>query len=179
MRITLTSTQHDQLKDIPVKHRVLIYNADIIIEFLNATFIPSRYYVHGYFEGMVQFIDKDGKFLKEIPWQKHSIKQNTLSFEKLYEYYMMFRRTRPYTKDIESRFVFGTIIKHLNFAVNGWQFLRFRKGRKQVPCVAPLKLRVHATPEERAAFPVVPPTTIKESLVEFPDNRGSVEISDL
>lgn len=134
----------ERLKGVPLEKRSYIYNASIILEFLAKTFMPTRYFFAEGFEAPVGQID-DGDF-KAISRDKN------LSMKELYELYRLFREEKDYTIEIESRYTFSVIIKHLRLYANGWEFKVYRVGKAQIWHVGPLCMRKDVPFEIREQF---------------------------
>lgn len=135
MRYNPENTQA-KLRGVPIEKRVFIYDATIVIEFLNETLMPYNY-----------FYDQQGKLRENIG------EEPALSLGDLYEYYKMFRQQKPYTSPIESRYKFSIIMKKLHLDRNGWRFNVRRVGRAQIIYLFPSLLRVKVDPEIRKNFP--------------------------
>ncbi len=139
------------LAGVPMSKRSYIYDATIIIDFLNATFMPMKYHLTQeafYRIGGGLFIRKDD--LKD-PFIYSEL---FLSLYQMYEYYKMFREHRDYTRTIESRYQFSIIIKKLILSKNGWQFEVKRVGRAQLIYVGPVMLRAKVPTEIRDKYPI-------------------------
>lgn len=142
---------NQKMRGVAKSDRVFIYNAAIIIEFLNSTFMPTVFFLN--FEGR----SKIGPGIEIRPPMMNNpdlLEYHAISIGQMYDYYKMFREQKEYTAEIETRYKFGLIIKKLTFTQNGWQFNVKRKGRAQINMVAPAMLRVKATAEDRSSFPV-------------------------
>ncbi len=140
-----------KLKNVPVEKRVWIYNADIIIEFLNSTFMPTKFFLKN--EGMSV---APGKQLVFEDFNPGAFEAETvrITMTDLYKYYLMFRQNKDYTSEIETKFKFQVIIKKLRYYKNGWEFIVTRFTRNQILIVYPALLRIKATSEDRAKYPV-------------------------
>lgn len=149
-----------RLEGVPENYRVFIYNAEIIIEFLNSTFMPLPYFLK---PGAEIFVGDPLKadMLREPPegidWR--------LEAEKLYHYYLLFRENRDYTSKIESEFQFKVILSRMIPSKNRWGFLKKRFSRDQTIFFYPLFLRTLATREDRERFPIVK-TDVTQGVVE-------------
>lgn len=160
MRTKLNDSRPKNLDGVAFRDRVWIYNADVILEFLNSTFMPTRYFIKDEYEMSVEKPDLHHHF-------KNPLTRNSyLPFNKVYEYYMLFRQQRPYTKEIESRFKFGVILKKMTLGKNGWLIEKKRVGRDQQIFVGPLVLRVSVDLEMRSKFPVNK-MNLSESEIKF------------
>lgn len=145
-----TEKTAERLHGVPLENRVFIYDAAIIIEFLNQTFMPISYFL-------------SPKGYKEIggtnPFEKENFKDpNTLetyreSIGTIYDWYKMFREQRDYTAPIESRHKFQIILKKMNFNKNNWCFDVKRVTRAQLIYLAPTLLRARVSAEDKAMYP--------------------------
>lgn len=142
----------ENIKHIPLQDRVHIYDASIVIEFLNATFMPTAYCL------TVGALSKAIAGYKLMPGDlTDSIKGKEdlyISIGKLYEYYSAYRKTKDYTRKIESRYKFSIIMKHLNFNKNGWYLNVKRIGRAQIIYVGPLVFRASVPQIDKERYPV-------------------------
>lgn len=142
---------NQKLAKVPVNKRVFIYDATLIIEFLNATFMPMEYY----FTHEAFYRIGGGSSIKRNDLKNpEKYADSFLSLYQMYEYYKMFRNNKDYTKQIESRYQFSIIIKKLNLSKNRWQFEVKRVGRAQLIYVGPVELRVKVPIEIRKKYPV-------------------------
>lgn len=140
----------ERLDGVPMKDRVFIYNASIIIEFLNQTLMPTAYFLNDLglkTMGSGQF---ELRFLKD----PKAIYEKRFSLGDLYEFYKLFRQQKDYTAPVESRYKFSVILKKLSFAKNGWKFSVRRVSRAQFVYFAPAELRVRVPLAERSLWPV-------------------------
>lgn len=136
----------EKLKGVASKNRVFIYNAEIILEFLEKTFMPTGYFLNS--EGLKTLsIGKEMKpFLFNNP---KDLQEQKKSLGDIYELYKIFRQQSPYTTPVESRYKFSVILKKLCLLKNGWQFHVRRHTRGQIVYFSPVLLRIHAPIEER------------------------------
>jgi len=140
----------ERLKGVPLENRVFIYDAAIIIEFLNQTLMPIKYFLSEKGEQEISGIDK---FDPENFKSKDTLTEHRISIGTLYDYYKAFRQQRDYTAAMESRYKFQIILRKLNWAKNGWCFDVKRVGRAQLIYFAPMMLRVKVPKAERALYP--------------------------
>lgn len=136
----------ERLAGIPPSHRSYIYNASIVLEFLAQTFMPTRFFLP---EG---FTPEPGMPLGEKSMRKISADKE-MTIGDLYNLYLIFREEKDYTARIESRYIFGIIIRHLRYQKNGWEFVLWRVGVAQVWHLGPLLLRTKVPAEQRKNFP--------------------------
>lgn len=135
-----------RLESVPKAAQVWIYNADIIIEFLNSTLMPTNYFLKHKGLGLLP-----GNL---VPLNEYTRLNDEITMEQLYKFYLMFREQHDYTSPIETKFKFSIIIKKLRFYKNNWEFVVGRKGRRQVVTVAPALLRSDLTDREKIDYPV-------------------------
>jgi len=145
---------------------VFRYDASIIIDFLNRTFMPPEYFFKH------EFLHHDLKN-KPVSFIRHSFLMKEfydayLDMDTLYEYYLLYREKVRYTKEVETRYQFSVIIRRMNFERNGWKFYVRRLGRKQTLVVGPLMLRVKVPPEHRDLFDIPETRASEEQIVEAP-----------
>lgn len=141
----------ERLKGVPIQNRVFIYNAQIILEFLNQTLMPIQYFLSPAGE---KEISGAFEFKPHMLKDPKAIYEHRISIGTLYDYYKMFREQKDYTSPVESRYKFSVILKKLNWNKNGWCFDVRRVGRGQLIFLAPAMLRVKAPKEDREKFPV-------------------------
>lgn len=143
-----------KLKDVPIEKRVFIYDASIIIEFLNRTFMPTLYHLNHTARAEIGA----GSMIKpehlRVPERYDEL---FISVQTMYEYYKLFREQVDYTAPIESRWKFGLIIKKLLLPKNGWQFTVKRVGRAQLWYAGPVELRVKVPVNDRTLYPIPSP----------------------
>lgn len=149
----------ERLAGVPEESRSHIYDASIVLEFLAATFMPTRYFLP---EG---FKPAPGKPLGEKSMRGVSREAN-MQLTRLYEMYLLFREEKPYTARIESRYIFGIIIRNLRYYKNSWEFVVYRVGTAQIWHVGPLTLRLDVPAEVRAKFAEQPEKTVEATTVE-------------
>lgn len=132
MRYDKNKTQK-RLKGVPIENRSFIYDATILLEFLNQTLMPNSFF--------------------ETPEGKALLPQAKISHGDLYDYYKMFRQQKDYTHELESRYKFSVMMSKLLLMKNGWQFERRRIGRGQIVYFSPCILRVKVDTALRKMFP--------------------------
>lgn len=152
-------TVEKRLGRVPEHHRVFIYNAEIVIEFLNHTFMPTRYFLKPGAE-LGPAIDLDESHLAD----PDALDEQLLDLKTLYDYYRLFREAKAYTAEIETEFKFKVILGKMRLLKNGWEFFRIRKGRGQTVFYAPLVLRAKVPTETREQYPIVK-TNVSEGQV--------------
>lgn len=149
MNINHEKTQ-ERIKNIPPENRVFIYDAEIILEFLKQTFIPTHFFLKS-----DPKIGLSGKVLEQTDFKEdYEFANFSLPLETLYEYYLLFREQKDYTAPVETKFKFNLIISKLRYNKNGWEFIRRRHTRNQIPTAYPFLLRVRANDEIREKYPV-------------------------
>jgi hypothetical protein len=142
-------TRKNNLDGVPRDKQVFIYDASIIIEFLDKTFMPLNYFLN--YQAMNEIgpgIEIQPKHFKD---PKDMEKKMTMG--DLYDIYKMFRQQMPYTREIESHYKFSVIVKKLRYRPNRWQFRVRRTGRAQFIYLSPLELRVRVAPEIKKQYP--------------------------
>lgn len=139
-----------RLEGVPMKDRVFIYNAAIIIEFLNQTFMPTAYFLKP--EEIANIGPAEDLKPKHMR-NPADLEEKKLTVGDLYDYYKLFRQHKDYTAPIESRYKFSVIMKKLGLMKNGWKFNVKRVGRAQLIYLAPAELRVRVDSEIRKAWP--------------------------
>lgn len=141
---------NENLQGVPMKNRVFIYNAEIIIEFLNKTFMPTPYFLNmNGLNELMPGVDIEPKHLKD----PKVLEEERFTIGDLYEFYKLYRQQVDYTTPIESRYKFSVILKKLSLRRNGWKFRFRRYTRAQLVYVAPAQLRARVPLEIRQAFP--------------------------
>ncbi len=167
-----------KLSGVPIENRVFVYDASIIIEFLNRTFMPLSYHLTR--EAMLEV--GAGKTVK--PGHLKDPKRYDdlfISVGDIYEYYKLYRDQMPYTAPVETRWKFGLIIKKMILTKNGWQFNVKRVGRAQIWYAGPIELRAKVPLDIRKNFPIGPanvsagqvemkPEDMQEQPVQLPDD---------
>lgn len=144
-----------KLQGVPIEKRVFIYDASIIIEFLNRTFMPTRYHLTQQAASEVGAGTEISPKHLRIPERYDEL---FVSVQTMYEYYKLFREQVDYTAPIESRWKFGLIVKKLLLSKNGWQFRVKRVGRAQLWYAGPIELRVKVPVNDRSLYPVPGPS---------------------
>lgn len=143
-------TTNERLRGIPFKDRVFIYNASIILEFLNQTFMPTYYFLTP--EGQKDM--EAGKDLKKLHFKNpESFDKDRMTLGDIFDLYKMFREQQSFTNPIESRYKLSVILKKLSYIKNGWKFAVKRVGAAQMIYFSPVKIRIHVDLEERKNFP--------------------------
>lgn len=135
----------ERLAGVPESRRSHIYDASIVLEFLVTTFMPTKFFLP---EG---FSPTPGIQLGEKSMRKVS-EGKALSIGDLYEMYMLFREEKDYTAKIESKYIFGIIIRNLRYYKNGWEFVVYRVGVAQIWHVGPLVMRKDVPAEVRGKY---------------------------
>ena len=136
------------MRGVPLKDRVWVYDGTIIIEWLSATFVPTKFFLR---EGV---IISSGQELAKTDLRPGEDRKFAIKVSELYEKYLWYREQKGYTSPIESRFKFKVILNKLRLIKNGWQLFKFRRGTDQDVYFGPLLPRTHVAPEVQAAFPV-------------------------
>lgn len=156
----------EKLSGVPMQKRVFLYDASIIIEFLNATYMPMSYLLTP--EAMKR-LGADSYIRKSDMKDPSKYGELFVSLYQLYEFYKKFREARSYTFPIESKYKFSIIIKKILLPKNGWQFEVKRVGRAQLIYVGPMELRVKVPLEIRELYPVEvsTPSEVKLSLIDL------------
>lgn len=165
MRTKFTEKIRENLEDVAIAHRVWIYDASIVLEFLRSTFMPTQFFIkEEYLNG-----DETPNIMRHFKYPL--TRDSYIPLSTIYEYYLMFRQQRPYTKEIETRFKFGVILKKLRLRQHGWLVDKRRFGREQIVLYGPLMLRVKASTEDRQRFPVtqLPNTSVQISTKDADD----------
>lgn len=132
-----------------MENRVWIYNASIILEFLDQTLMPTRMFLKG--DGIQV---QPGNNISKGDLKDFSILNDySMSADELYNLYLLFRESKPYTIEIETKYKFKLILSKVKFFSNGWEFIRMRRGREQVIHFAPVMLRSKASAKLRDQYP--------------------------
>lgn len=135
----------ERLAGVPHSQRSHIYDASIVLEFLAATFMPTRFFLP---EG---FSPTPGTPLGAKSMRKVS-EGKEMMVRDLYDLYLLFREEKDYTTKIESRYIFGIIIRNLRYYKNRWEFVTWRVGTAQIWHIGPLVMRKDVSAEDRARF---------------------------
>lgn len=135
----------ERLAGVPESHRSHIYDASIVLEFLAATFMPTKFFLP---EG---FSPTPGTPLGATSMRKVS-EGKEMMLRDLYDLYLLFREEKDYTTKIESRYIFGIIVRNLRYYKNRWEFITWRVGVAQIWHVGPLVMRKDVSAEDRAKF---------------------------
>lgn len=154
-----------KLAKTPPEKRVWIYNASIILEFLNHIFIPTRHFLADQKKAMVA-----GQ-LDRRDYVVGFEKDYSMRAADLYNKYLWYRENKDYTSPIETLFKFKVILNKMRWYKNGWEFTKLRRGRDQDVYFAPLLAREKAPDEVRLLYPV-PETNVEAGKVD-------VELEDL
>lgn len=164
----------ERMKSVKPENRVYIYDAQIIIEFLHATFMPLHYFLNP--DGVAALersVELEKKFFKS-PIEFHN---KALRIQQMYDYYLLFRQAMPYTAPIETLWRFRIIVKKLRWRNNGWQFGITRRGVDRFWYASPAVLRSSISAEEKMAYPV-PGKNVEESQVEMKPEDYKDEAED-
>lgn len=165
----------ERLAGVPENKRSHIYDATIVIEFLAATFMPTKYFLPG------DFKPTPGQPLGPKSMRALS-KEHNLKMTELYDLYLLYREEKDYTMKIESRYIFGIIIRNLRYYKNHWEFVTYRVGTAQIWHVGPLLLRADVPAEKRNAFAAkqheqtVDEITVEADPVSEPEEDRFVEV---
>lgn len=165
----------ERLAGVPEEKRSHIYDATIVIEFLAATFMPTRYFVPDNFKAT------PGQPLGPKSMRALCKDQN-LRLTELYDLYLLYREEKDYTMKIESRYIFSIIIRNLRYYKNHWEFLVYRVGAAQVWHVGPLLLRSDVPAEKRNRFAekihdqTVDEITVEADPVAQPEEDRFIEV---
>lgn len=135
----------ERLAGVPEEKRSHIYDASIVLEFLASTFMPTKYFLPDGFK------PAPGTQLGPKSMRKLA-KEHNFRMSELYYLYLLYREDKDYTMKIESRYIFGIIIRNLRYYKNQWEFIDFRVGTAQIWHVGPLLLRADVPAEKRNAF---------------------------
>lgn len=150
----------ERLSGVPDNKRSHIYNASIVLEFLVQTFMPTRFFLPP------GFSPTPGTPLGQKSMRKIS-EGKEMSIGDLYNLYQLFREEKDYTARIESRYIFGIIIRNLRYYKNAWEFTTWRVGTAQIWHVGPLQLRSDIPADVRAKFaPKLEEKSVEATTVE-------------
>lgn len=149
-----------RLAGLPQDKRVWIYNADIILEFLNETFVPTQTFLR---EGAKILVGETLNF-SHLKDGKKVVTEQMMKADDLYDLYIMFRNHKDYTAEIETRFKFSTILGKMRLYKNGWEFLKRRSTRRQTIVIGPLVMRSRA--EDKTTLAPVAKTDLSKAQVE-------------
>lgn len=162
----------ERLRNIPLKDRVFIYNAAIIIEFLNQTFMPTYYFLN---EKGIRDLG-DGKDLTKFHLKDpNDFYESKMTLGDIYDLYKLFREQQSFTTPLESRYKMSVILKKLNFNKNGWKLTPRRIGNSQLIYFCPVKLRIRVDEEIRKKFPPAR-MDLEESQVEVKKEDHESEV---
>jgi hypothetical protein len=166
MKINEAKTK-DRLKGVAMENRVWIYDATLMIKFLNETFMPTKMFLVGDGIGI-----QPGQSIRVTSLKDRSILDDyQMSFEEIYQFYLMYRDQHSYTNPIETRYKFKMLLNKMKLYKNNWEFIRMRRGREQKVFFAPVMLRSKASLELRTTYPV-PKINLSEAQIP-------VEMQDL
>lgn len=166
---------NQKLKNVPINNRVFCYDATIIIDFLNRTFMPLEFFVK---KESLNEIGSGVSPRMEHMKEPQKFLDLFMSVGTMYDYYMMFRNQADYTAPVETRWRFGLIIKKLVYSKNGWQFNVRRSGRAQIWQAGPAMLRVKATEQERNDFKVAAPNVLAGQVEVDIDDVGAERVNE-
>ena len=147
----------ERFAGVPDSKRSHIYYAGLIIEFLDQNFVATRKWLPDLYKVQPGTPVDNDDFRAQA-------REHRLKMSELYDLYLRWREVKDYTSEIESKFKFGVIVRHLRLYKNGWEFDVHRVGTAQIWHVGPLAL-IKDLPE--VSRRKVEPATIE---------RGSVEI---
>lgn len=124
-----------RLTHIPMNKRVFIYDAVMILEFLEENFKRTGTLIKPeHVLNIGAHIDIK-KFHMEVESDYDS---SFMEMKKFYQKYCEWRSIKPYTAPVEKYYRFSLIIKKMLLPKNGWQFTVKRVGRVQLVVVGPL-----------------------------------------
>jgi len=135
----------ERLEGIPEAQRSHIYDASIVLEFLTEIYMPTSFFLPASFK------PQPGMQLGANSMRKVSEGKN-ISMYDLYNNYLLWRERKDYTTKVQSRYIFGIIIRNLRYYKNRWEFITWRVGVAQIWHVGPLVLRSDVPAEVRAQF---------------------------
>lgn len=159
MKINETAVK-ERLAGIPDSKRSHIYDASIVIEFLTQTLMPTAYFLPP------GFSPQPGTPLGQKSMRKVS-EGKSMMVRDLYELYLQFREEKDYTSRIESRYIFGIIIRNLRYYKNKWEFVIYRVGVAQLWYLGPVMLRADAPLEDQKRFSTkVADTSLEATQIE-------------
>jgi hypothetical protein len=143
MRINEEKTQ-ERLSYTAQEDRVYIYDASLVLEFLRETFINPKAFI------VTERLERLGdEISRELFAEASNFQKLGLSKAEIYEEYIKWRMTKPYSTPLEKMWKFFVILKRMRFYKNGWQFASYRKGTAQIVYFTPLKRRSESTFGER------------------------------
>lgn len=167
---------NQKLKHVDIKDRVYMYDAGIIIEFLNRTFMPLPYFVKS--ESLPLIGASVSPRMEHMKDPKKFLDQ-FMSVGKIYDFYLMFRQQMDFTTPVETRWRFGLIMKKLLYSKNGWQFSIKRVGRAQIWHAGPVMLRVQASVEDRQNFAVAKTNVLAGQVESSVEDLNGIEEDDM
>lgn len=136
---------NERLSGVPDSNRSHIYDASIVLEFLAATFMPTKFFLPA------NFSPTPGAQLGVKSMRKVSEGKEMLMRD-LYDLYLLFREEKDYTSKVESRYIFGIIVRNLRYYKNRWEFVTWRVGTAQIWHIGPLVMRKDVSAEDRVRF---------------------------
>jgi hypothetical protein len=133
MRINPEKTKARQ-QDVPERDRVYIYDAGLPLKFIRDTFVPTEAYLPpGYRpEPSMQIYTEE--------FRDAALKHG-MAIAKLYDLYIDWRTKQPFTRPLETRYVFSLIVKRARFYRNGVEFSIYRRGAAQTWTAGPIQYR--------------------------------------
>lgn len=150
----------ERLDGVPDKQRSHIYYAGLILEFLDQNFVPT-----------IRFLPTLYKVFPGTPIDNADFsaasKEHRMKLSDLYDLYLHWRNVKEYTTEVETRFKFSIIVRHLRLYKNNWEFNVHRVGTGQVWFVGPIALIKD--------LPAIARHTVEPSTI----GRGTVEIDML
>lgn len=143
---------NQRLAKVDIPNRVFIYDVSTIREFLNVTFMPTRYYLKPEIIPKVGAGYEINKYDLNDPSKESDY---SIDMNQLYDYYKLYRDSKEYTTPVETKYKFSLIIKKMLLPKNNWQFSVKRFGREQKVKVFPCCLRSKVPPEIKTKFPIL------------------------
>lgn len=156
-----------RLEGVPENKRSHIYYAGIIIEFLEQNFVPTRAWLPELYK-IFPGTPVDNKEFSA------SAREYRMKLSELYDLYLRWREVKDYTSEIESKFKFSVIIRHLRLYKNGWEFDVYRVGSAQVWYLGPIAF-TKDLPQTRRK---IEPATVDRGSVEYDPVMPVEEVSD-
>lgn len=136
---------NERLSGVPDSNRSHIYDASIVLEFLAATFMPTKFFLPANFSP-TPGAQLGAKSMRKVSEGKEMLMRD------LYDLYLLFREEKDYTSKVESRYIFGIIVRNLRYYKNRWEFVTWRVGTAQIWHIGPLVMRKDVSAEDRARF---------------------------
>ncbi len=131
MRIN-ESKMRIRLSGVPEKYTVFLYDATCIIFFLEARYEPPHALL--LISEIAPYQPYDRDYFKD----PQHFKRYRKNAKDLYDEYVQYRTTVPYTIPVESYYTFCMIINRLRFCKNNWQFMKTRITKEQTVVFTPL-----------------------------------------